>query len=106
MARPKKDVKRAYEVKVRCTALEKKAIQKQAENAGLTVADYIRMSALNQKITYKLTPEEIDAYKTLSDYRHYFRLISNLLREHRDKDIREKVNEVAVLIDEHLKKIL
>ena len=104
MARPKKDVKRTHEVKSRCTALEKKAIQKQAENAGLTVADYIRMSALNQKITYKLTAEEIEAYKWLAEYRHNFKLIGNLFRER--KDMREEVHQLVKVIDEHLKKLV
>ena len=62
------------------------------------------MSALNQKITYKLTAEEIEAYKLLAEYRHNFKLIGNLFRER--KDMREEVHQLVKVIDEHLKKNL
>lgn len=88
----------------RCTALEKKAIQKQAEQAGLQDAEYVRASALGQKISFKLTPDEVEVYKLLAEYRTNFKHISNLFKNR--TDISEKVKTLVHLIDQHLKKIV
>jgi hypothetical protein len=104
MARPKKVSPRKHEIKFRCTLLEKKAIEKQAENAGLKTAEYCRTAAFKQKISYKLTAEEIEVYKMLAEYRNNFRHIGNLFRE--KSDIKEEVKTLVKLLDEHLKKLV
>lgn len=105
MARPKKEIPRKYEIKFRCTLLEKKAIEKQAENAGLRTADFCRTAALGKKITYKLTAEEIECYKNLAEYRHKLQLIGNLYRSKNPK-MNEEVRTLINLLDEHLKKLV
>lgn len=102
MARPKKETPRKYEIKFRCTMLEKKAIEKQAENSGLKTAEFCRTASLRQKISYKLTPDEVEVYKLLAEYRNNFKNIGNLYRE--KSDIKEEVRTLIKLLDEHLKK--
>lgn len=65
----------------RCTGLEKAIIEKKAEHSGLSVSAYCRATALNQKIGYKLTAEEIEVYKMLVKYHNNFTAIGNLLRK-------------------------
>lgn len=103
MARPKKPITRTHEIKFRCTMLEKKTIEKQAQNSGLHTAEFCRSASLGQKISYKLTPEEVEIYKTLAEYRNNFKNIGNLYRE--KSDIREEVKTLIKLLDEHLKKL-
>jgi len=104
MARPKLAVKRTHQVHFRCTALEKKAIQKQAEHSGLQVAEYVRAAALNVKISFKLTEGEVAAYKVLTEYRNNFTHLGNLVRNR--QDFAQEIHEVVKLIDQHLKKII
>jgi len=72
--------KRTKYIKVRLTPLEKKLLEKKAAHAGLQVAPYCRSSALNQKINYKLTGEELSAYHLLVKYHNNFKSIGNMLR--------------------------
>jgi len=102
--RPQKEVKREEEIKIRCTGLEKKVIQQSAKAANMQTAEYVRATALHQKISYKLTDDEIEIYKMLVHYRTNFSRIGNLLRE--QKSIQEEVKELVNAIDTHLKKII
>lgn len=104
MARPKKDVPRKHDIKFRCTLIEKKTIQKKAKNSGLNTAEFCRKTALEQKISYKLTQEEIECYKLLAEFRHNFQLISNLIRQR--TDFKEDVLRFVGELDEHLKKLI
>lgn len=89
---------------LRCTLLEKRAIQLQARQAGLSDAEYLRNAALKRNITYKLTAEEIEVYKMLASYRHNFKLISNLIGQR--NDFREEVLRLINDLDNHLKKLI
>jgi hypothetical protein len=68
-------------IKFRCTGLEKAIIEKKADNSGRSVSSFCRSSALGQKIGYKLTDEELEAYRTLATYHKNFTAISNLLKK-------------------------
>lgn len=104
MARPRLRVKREHEIKFRCTALEKKTVEKKAQHSGLNVAEFVRNSALDQPISYKLTADEIEIYKMLTQYRNNFKHIGNLFRE--KSDIKNEVLELVAEIDRHIKKFL
>lgn len=104
MAKLRNDIPRKYELKFRCSLLEKRAIEKMAENSGLKTAQFCRASALNQKISYKLTAEEIEVYKMLAEYRTNFKRIGNLFRK--NEDITADLQQLIKEIDGHLKKLI
>lgn len=80
MARPKQLVTRAEEVRVRVSALEKKALGLMAEKAGLSVSDYVRRAAFNQQMNVRFSPEELALYKQLHQFRNNFAAIANLIK--------------------------
>ena len=93
---------RKQRIEFRISSLEKEILKKKAEHAGLSVSDYCRRSALNQKVSYKLTAEELEAYKMLIQYRNNFASISNLFKN--NQSIGSPVLELVRQRDEHLKK--
>ncbi|MFV0591489.1 MAG: plasmid mobilization protein [Draconibacterium sp.] len=78
-------------------------ISKQAAHSGLTLSEYIRRAALRQRISYKLSEEELKQYKELHKYKRNFELISNMYKN-RDPHIVDMVKETARTIEIHLKK--
>lgn len=90
-------------IKFRCTPLEKAIIEKKAENAGTSVSSFCRVSALDQKIGYRLTAEELEAYKMLTQYFNNFKAISNLLKN-KDSAFAKEVATTAQEIKNHLQK--
>lgn len=92
-------------IELRLSSLEKAIIEKKAENSGLSVSEYCRRSALNQKIDSKLTSEELEVYKELHEYRRNFTLISNMFKV-KDPDLAKAVQITAKKIEQHLKKLL
>lgn len=90
-------------IKFRCTVLEKAIIEKKAENAGTSISSFCRASALNQKIAYKLTAEELEVYKMLTQYHRNFTAISNLLKN-KDSAFAKEVATTAREVKNHLQK--
>lgn len=91
-------------IEIRVTSLEKAIIQKKAENSALSMSEYVRSSALNQNISYKLTEDEFEVYKMLKSYYNNFQRIGNLLKE-KDAEFAKEVMKTAKEIRRHLKKI-
>jgi hypothetical protein len=56
--RPKSETKRDQQITVCLTKIEKLAIQRRAEKAGLNLSDYGRQMVLTGQAQVKLTPEE------------------------------------------------
>lgn len=92
-------------IKFRVSALEKKLIQKKAENAGLPVAEFLRRLALDLELKNKLTEEEIKCYLTLTKYANNFTKIGNLFKLGDVTGVKEETIKTAYLIKEHLKKL-
>lgn len=90
-------------IELRVSTLEKEIIKKKAENSGLSVSEYLVRAALNEKISYKLTTDELEAYKGLHEIRRNFTLISNMFKI-KDPELAKKVEETATEVKEHLKK--
>ncbi len=90
-------------IKYRCTALEKAIIKKKAANSGQSISSFCRSSALGQKIAYKLTDEELQAYQMLVKYHNNFTAISNLLKK-KDSAFAKAVLEMIGELKIHLNK--
>jgi len=89
----------------RVTPLEKAIIEKKAQHTGLSVSEYCRATALNQKLSTKLTQEELEIYKDLNKYHNNFTAISNLLKK-KDSKFYTEVVHTTNLIKKHLQKFL
>lgn len=91
-------------IKFRVSSIEKRIIQKKAENAGLPVAEFIRRLALDLELKNKLTSEEIECYITLTKYANNFTRIGNLFKLGDITGVKEEAIKTSKLIIEHLNK--
>lgn len=89
-------------IKFRCSMYEKKLLKIKAKKSGLTLSEYFRRVALEQKITARLTDEQIDIYKMLVTYHNNFKSIGNMFKK-RNPKLTETVHGLANEIKEHLK---
>ncbi len=101
--RKKKSVTAKSEIiKFRCSIYEKKLLKIKAKRCGLTLSEYFRRVALEQKITERLTEEQIDIYKMLINYHNNFKSIGNMFKK-RNPKLTEMVYGLANEIKCHLK---
>lgn len=89
-------------IKFRCSFYEKKLLKIKAKRCGLTLSEYFRRVALEQKITERLTEEQIGIYKMLVNYHNNFKSIGNMFKK-RNPKLTEMVYELANEIKGHLK---
>lgn len=68
-------------LKLRVSTLEKRIITKKANQLGVSTSELIRAVALGYKIKSRLTREELEVFKMLTNYSLNFTRISNLVRE-------------------------
>ena len=90
-------------IKFRCTTYEKKLLTLKAKSAGLTLSEYFRRVAFEQKIVERLSDSEIEIYQTLVKYHNNFKAISNLFKK-KNPSLTQEVLNLAKEIKEHLKK--
>lgn len=90
-------------IKFRCTTYEKKLLTLKAKAAGLTLSEYFRRVAFEQKIVERLSDSEIEIYQMLVKYHNNFKAISNLFKK-KNPNLSKEVLEVARAIKEQLKK--
>ncbi|GET25844.1 mobilization protein MbpA [Prolixibacter sp. NT017] len=91
-------------IEFRCSSLEKAIIKKKAENAGLKISEFCRATALGQRVTFRMTDEELSVYKMLVTYSNNFTRIGNLFR---DKDTRfaQEIRQTSDEIKKHLRRL-
>lgn len=68
-------------LKLRVSTLEKRIITKKANQLGVSTSELIRAVVLDYKIKSRLTQEELEVFKMLTNYSLNFTRISNLVRE-------------------------
>jgi hypothetical protein len=90
-------------IKFRCTTYEKKLLIIKAKKTGLTLSEYFRRVAFEQKIVERLTDTEIEIYQMLVKYHNNFKMISNSFKK-KDAKLTQEILEVAKAIKEQLKK--
>lgn len=98
-------MKKIKKVEFRVTLTEYLIIKNKAQKAGCSVSEYLRSSALEYPMTYKLSADEIEAYKQLNKFADNFRRISNLFKLGDVTGVKETSIETAKLIREHLNKL-
>ena len=94
-------MKREY-IQVRCSIYEKKLLQRRAARAGISLSEYIRASAFQRNIVERITPEQLEIYQMLVQYKNNFSRIVNMFKK-RDPKLSGDVKNLAKEIREHLK---
>ena len=88
-------------VQFRCSIYEKKLLRVKADRSGLSISEYCRRAAFDDRIIERLTQEQIEMYKMLSRYETNFKLIGNMFRKRNPKLVDEVV-QLASEIRKHL----
>ena len=94
-------MKREY-IQVRCSIYDKKLLQRRAARAGISLSEYIRNTAFDKNIVERITPEQVEAYQMLVQYKNNFTRIGNMFRK-RDPKLTREVEDLAREIRNHLK---
>ncbi|MCW0481196.1 plasmid mobilization protein [Gaoshiqia sediminis] len=98
---------RTQYISFRVSYIEKKAVAMAARETGLSTSEFARRAALNQKVTLRFSPQELEVYKNLHAYHRNFKLISNLIKSphyYKNEMILHELQEVITLIRQHLQK--
>lgn len=88
-------------VQFRCSVYEKKLLRVKAKKSGLSISEYCRRAAFNDRIVERLSEEQIEIYKMLSKYQNNFKLIGNMFRK-RNPKLSDEVVKLADEIRQHL----
>ena len=92
-------------IKFRVSKLEQAIIKKKAKDSGMAVSELLRRLVLGYKLTSKLSPEEIEVYKTLTIFSSNFTRISNLFKLGDVDGFKKETLETSRIIREHLMKL-
>jgi len=98
-------MKRTKKIDSRVTLTEHLIIKNKAHKSGCSVSEYVRNTALDYPLTYKLTSDEIEVYKQLNKFADNFRRIGNLFKLGDTTGVKEVSVDTAKLIREHLNKL-
>lgn len=90
-------------IKFRVTISEKLAIQRKAEMTGLSTSAYCRKAALQKQIQWKMSDEELEAYKGLKVIYNNFQLIANSWRT--SQNAKNEISESLQLLKTFLNRI-
>lgn len=88
-------------VQFRCSIYEKKLLRVKADRSGLSISEYCRRAAFDDRIIERLSQEQIEMYKMLSRYETNFKLIGNMFRK-RNPKLADEVVQLASEIRRHL----
>ena len=69
--------------------------------SGLSISEYCRRAAFDDRIIERLTQEQIEMFKMLSRYETNFKLIGNMFRK-RNPKLADEVVQLASEIRRHL----
>lgn len=88
-------------VRFRCSTYERNLLKVKARKSGLSLSEYCRRAAFDDRIIERLTEDQIDIYKMLIDYQNNFIRIGNMFRK-RNPKLADKVTKLAKEIKGHL----
>lgn len=88
-------------VQFRCSIYEKKLLRVKADRSGLSISEYCRRAAFDDRIIERLTKEQIEMYKMLTKYELNFKRIGNMYRK-RNPKLADEVLQLANEIRKHL----
>jgi hypothetical protein len=88
-------------IQIRCSIYEKKLLKKRAARAGISLSEYLRSTAFERNIVERITPEQLQYYRMLVEYKNNFTRISNMFKK-RDPKLAATVERLAEEIRTHL----
>jgi len=88
-------------IQFRCSIYEKKLLRVKANKSGLSISEYCRRAAFDDRIIERLSEEQIEVYKMLVKYQMNFKLIGNMFRK-RNPKLADEVVLLANEIRKHL----
>ncbi|MGB5819697.1 MAG: mobilization protein MbpA [Saonia sp.] len=88
-------------VQFRCSIYEKKLLKVKAKKSGLSISEYCRRAAFEDRIVERLSEEQIETYKMLVKYQMNFKRIGNMFRK-RNPRLADEVVKLANEIRQHL----
>ena len=94
-------MKREY-IQIRCSIYEKKLLKKRAALAGISLSEYLRATAFKINMVERITPEQLECYQLLVQYKNNFSRISNMFKRSNPK-LSKEVQQLAEDIRTHLK---
>ena len=97
-------IRRKRKIEARVTNTELLILKKLASDAGITLSEYIRGTALSYTLAYKLSDDEISCYKNLTKLKNNFQRISNYMTHKADKELKSAIKESISLVSLHLDK--
>lgn len=72
-----------------------------ADKSGLSISEYCRRAAFDDRIIERLTKEQIEMYKMLTKYETNFKRIGNMYRK-RNPKLADEVVQLASEVRQHL----
>ncbi|TVZ26593.1 hypothetical protein JM83_1570 [Gillisia sp. Hel_I_86] len=94
-------MKREY-IQIRCSIYEKKLLKKRAAKAGISLSEYLRTTAFERNIVERITPEQLECYQLLIQYKNNFSRIGNMFKKN-NPQLTKEVIQLAEEIRGHLK---
>lgn len=88
-------------VQFRCSVYEKKLLKVKAKKSGLSISEYCRRAAFNDRIIERLSEDHIGTYKMLVKYENNFKRIGNMFKK-RNPKLADEVVQLANEIRKHL----
>ncbi len=88
-------------IQFRCSIYEKKLLRVKSDKSGLSISEYCRRAAFDDRIIERLTKEQIEMYKMLTKYETNFKRIGNMYRK-RNPKLADEVVQLASEIRQHL----
>jgi len=88
-------------VRFRCTTYEQKLLKVKARKAGLSLSEYCRRAAFDDRIIERLGEDQIAMYKMLVNYQNNFIRIGNMFKK-RNPKLSDEVTQLAKEIKDHL----
>lgn len=88
-------------IHVCCSIYEKKLLKKRAARAGISLSQYLRAAALERNIVERITPEQLEIYQMLVQYKNNFSRISDMFKK-RNPKLATEVEQLAEEIRSHL----
>ena len=88
-------------VRFRCSTFERNLLRVKARRSGLSVSEYCRRAAFDDRIIERLSEDQIAMYKMLTDYRNNFVRIGNMYKR-KDPKLAEEVRQLANEIRGHI----
>jgi len=88
-------------VRFRCSTYERNLLKVKARKSGLSLSEYCRRAAFDDRIIERLTEDQIEMYKMLIDYQNNFIRIGNMFKK-RNPKLADEVTRLAKEIKDHL----